>query len=145
MEEDRTRGVTLLELLALLAVLAVLVGTVAPHMRGMMGGLELRAGTLRLASALTRARYAALAHGRDWWVRVVDEASFESGPDGAGASRTRLPAGVRFVSATSGGEVRFRPNGWADNATFTLGRGPSERAVVVNQRGRITVRAGAGS
>ena len=142
---DRVRGVTLLELLVVLGLFAVLAGVAAPHVSGMTGALELRSGALRVASALTRARFAALAHGQAWWVRVVDESTFEVGPEGASASRTRLPGRVRFLGATSGGDVRFRPNGWADNATFTLGRDHDARSVVVNQRGRVTVRDGGAS
>jgi len=145
MKIDRTRGVTLLELLVVLALLGAAAGVAAPHVYGMMERLEVRAGALRVASAFTRARLAALAHGRPWRVRIVDARTLTVGPDGAPARRVHLPGAVRFVGATSGGEVRFRPNGWAENATFTLGRGPRARSVVVNQRGRITVRSAGGS
>jgi len=139
---DRARGVTLLELLVLLGLFSVLAGAAAPYASQMMGALELRAGALRVASGFSRARFAALAHGRPWRVRVVGPAAFEVGAEGEEPGRIALPGRVRFVGATSGGDVRFRPNGWAENATFTLGRGNEMRAVVVNQRGRVTVRAG---
>ncbi len=140
---EGTRGVTLLELLVLLGLLAVLAGAAAPYVATMMGGLELRSAALRVAGALTSARYASLADGRPWWVRVVDETTFEVGAEGADFARTRLPGRVRFLAATSGGHVRFRPTGWAENATFTLGSDEGQRRVVVNQRGRVSVRAGA--
>ena len=139
MKVDRTRGVTLLELLVF-GLLSLFAGAAVPQLSSMMGMLELRAGALRMASALTRARFAALAHGEPWWVRVVGPSAFEVGPEGIAPVRTQLPGNVRFVAVTSGGEVRFGPNGWAENATFTLGYAEHERSVVVNQRGRVRLR-----
>lgn len=142
---DRRRGVTLLELLVLLGLFGVLAGAAVPYVSPMVRALEVRAGAIRVASALTRARVAALANGRPWSVRVVGPSTFEIGGEGAPAERTQLPASVRFLAVTSGGEVRFRPNGWAENATFTLGAEGEVRRVVVNQRGKVTVRTGVGS
>jgi Tfp pilus assembly protein FimT len=142
MAKDPSRGVTLLELLVLLGLLSVLAGAAAPRVTGMMDALELRAGAVRLASTLVRARLAALADGRAWWVRIVDARAFEIGPEGGEPSRAELPGRVRFVGATSGGDVRFAPSGWAENATFTLRRDHLARSVVVNQRGRVRIAAG---
>jgi len=142
---DRHRGFTLLELLVLLGLFGVLAGAASVYVSPMVRGLEVRTGAVRVASALTRARVAALADGRPWSVRVVGPSTLEIGEEGAPAQRTELPSRVRFLSVTSGGDVRFRPNGWAENATFTIGSEDEVRRVVVNQRGRISVRSGAGS
>ncbi len=139
---DRRRGFTLLELLVLLGVLGIVALASAPHVAAMRSALELRAASLRVASEMTRARYGALAEGRTWWVRVVDATTLEVEPEGGDATRARLPGQTRFVASTSGGDVRFRPNGWGENATFTLGARGERRRVVVNQRGRIEVRPG---
>ena len=134
----RTRGTTLLELLVVLGLLSVVLGTVSPRLSEVLAGVELRSGAWRLSSALMRARFGALAHGNIWSVAVTDPSAFEVGSV-AGVERISLPGRVRFLRATSGGEVRFRPNGGAENATFTLGHGARTRAVVVNQRGRVSV------
>ncbi len=137
---DRRRGFTLLELLVLLGLLGVVVLASIPHASAMRSALELRSAALRVASELTRARYGALAEGRAWWVRIVDESTLEVGPEGGATTRSRLPGQSRFVASTSGGDVRFQPNGWGENATFTIGRGAGRRSVVVNQRGRVEMR-----
>lgn len=135
-----TSGVTLLELLVALGLFGVLVGTAAPYVSTIRASLEVRSSALRVAAALRRARVAALSEGRAWSVRVVDGTSFDVGADGGGAARTRLAGRARFVSATSGGDVRFRPSGWAENATLVVGIEDDVRRVVVNQRGRVVIR-----
>jgi type II secretory pathway pseudopilin PulG len=132
----------LLEAVVVLGLAAVLSATVAPSISVMMGGLELRAAAVQLASALVRARVAALGEGRPWRVRVSDSrSSFEVGPLDGPLVAESLPGNVRFSRATSGGEVLLAPTGWAENATFTLERSGREREVVLNQRGRVTLRA----
>lgn len=141
MERKDSRGVTLLELLVTLAVIGLMAGAAWPRLTAMGAGLELRAGIIRLASAFLRARTAALARGRAWEVRVVDDRTFVVGAVGEDGVRTELPPGVRFVRSTAGGVVRFSPSGGAGNATLVLAAGGLRRSVVVNQRGRVSVRA----
>lgn len=136
----RACGTTLLELLVVLGLIALVLAAVSPRMGDVLAAAELRSGALRLSSALTRARFAALAQGSPWLVRVVDERSFTVGSP-AGVDHIRLPGLVRIVATTSGGDVRFQPNGWAENATFTLEHHGRVRRVVVNQRGRVVVGA----
>ena len=133
-------GFTLLELVLVLALLAVMAGVAAPGLAAFQGGLELRSGAMRVASALLRARMGALADGAPWELRVIGPSSFEVGPEGSEPGQEILPGGVVFARVTSGGDVRFQPTGRADNATFTLARSGQEREVVVNQRGRISLR-----
>jgi prepilin-type N-terminal cleavage/methylation domain-containing protein len=142
MERKDSRGVTLLELLVTLAVIGLMAVAAWPRLTAMGAGLELRAGVMRLASAFLRARTAALARGRAWEVRVLDDRTFAVGAVGEAAVRTELPPGVRFVRSTAGGVVRFSPSGRAGNATLVLAASGLRRSVVVNQRGRVSVRAG---
>jgi len=134
------RGVTLLDVLVTLGIAAVIAASAAPRVFDLLGGLELRAGAMRVSSAFVRARLAALSEARTWVVRTAGDHTIEIGPLDEEATREDLPGLVRFARATSGGEVRFAPSGWAENATFTVARGDRERAVTVNQRGRVTLR-----
>lgn len=140
MKKKVVSGVTLLELLVTLAVFGAMAGSAWPHVSAMRAGLELRAGVLRLTSALLRARTAALAGGRAWEVRVVDDRTFAQGAVGEDGVLTTLPSGVRFVHWTAGGVVRFSSAGRAGNATWILAAGDLRQSVVINQRGRVSVR-----
>lgn len=142
---DRMRGVTLLELLVVLGLFGVFAGAATPYFAAMRSGLEARSSALRVAGALTRARFGALAENHAWRVRVVGPSTLEVGREGAPPAVERLAGRARFLSFTSGGDVRFRPDGWAENATFTVVSGREVRRVVVNQRGRVSVRAGVSS
>ena len=142
---DDVRGVTLLELVVLLGVLSILGGLASPKFAGALEGLELHSGALRVVAELRRARHGALAEGRVWALRRIDARTFSVGPQDGPQRTISLPARVRFTATTSGGEVLFRPGGWAENATFEVGLNGSFRAVVVNQRGRISLRRESGS
>ena len=131
-------GCTLLEALVVLAVIAVVAGAAVPHAAGIASGIDLRSGALRLASALIRARAAALREGRSW-VLEASERDFVLGPRGAPEQRESFPGRVRLRAATSGGDVRFAPDGTAENASFVLALEGQERRVVVNQRGRVNL------
>ena len=120
-----------------MALFALLVGSATPSLQEAASGLRLRDASLRFVAALERGRAAALAQGRTWYVKA-DGASFTAGPLGEPGIREVLPGGAVFTATTSGGEVRFSPNGIAENATFTLGLATSTRRVVVNQRGKVT-------
>ena len=138
------QGFTLLEVLVVLSILAILAGSAWPRVAALRQGLEVRSATLIVASLLTRARYAAMAKGRAWYVRVASPSTLEVGPVDGVLVPTTLPPGASVLGATSGGDVRFRPNGSAENATFRIGRDAVERWVVVNQRGRVSVREASG-
>jgi prepilin-type N-terminal cleavage/methylation domain-containing protein len=131
-------GFTLLEALVVIAVLALLGGAVAPHAAGIVAGIDLRAGALRLAAALVRGRMAALREGRVW-VLAASERGFALGPEGEPGAPERFPGRVRLRRASSRGDVRFSPDGTAENATWTLALDGRQRRVVVNQRGRVHV------
>jgi Tfp pilus assembly protein FimT len=129
---------TLLETLVVLAVAGVLVGAAVPRAAGVLTEHELRGAAVRVAGAMIRGRAAALRDGRTW-VLAAEGRSITLGPLGEAGAREGLPGRVAIVAATSGGEVRFSPDGAAENATFTLALDARERRVVVNQRGRVTL------
>lgn len=135
---SRQRGWTLLETIAALGVVAIVVAGAVPAASGVLAALELRAGVVRVASAMIRGRIAALREGRIW-VLAAGPRELSLGPLGEEPVREMLPGRVRVLSATSGGEVRFAPSGTAENATFTLAVGVQEERVVLNQRGRVTL------
>lgn len=135
----RAGGFTLLEALVVLAVIAVVVGAAVPRAAGIAAGIDLRSGAIRLASALIRARAAALREGRSW-VLEASERGFTLGPRRAPEQqRETFPGRVRLRAATSGGDVRLAPDGTAENASFVLVLDGQERRVVVNQRGRVHI------
>jgi prepilin-type N-terminal cleavage/methylation domain-containing protein len=132
------RGFTLLEGIVVLAIAAVLCGAAVPYAAGVLAELELRNASVRVAAALVRGRSAALRDGRTW-VLLAAGRTLSLAPLGAQGERESLPDRVAVASSTSGGEVRFSPNGLAENATFRIVLGARERRVVVNQRGRISL------
>jgi type II secretory pathway pseudopilin PulG len=134
----RQSGLTLLETIATLGVVAIVIAAAAPHASGMLAALELRAGAVRVASAIVRGRIAALREGRTWVLETTPQ-ELRLGPLGVEPVRETLPGRVRIRAATSGGEVRFAPSGTAENATFTLAVDDREERVVLNQRGRVTL------
>jgi prepilin-type N-terminal cleavage/methylation domain-containing protein len=131
-------GFTLLELLVAIGLLASLTAIAAPGFRTLAGEWELRAAAMRVAGTLGRARFGALRGAQSWSVRAAGDA-LHFGPGAAPPLRVSMPAGI-VVSANSGGEVRFSRAGYAENATFLLVGTTGERRVVVNQRGRITLK-----
>ncbi|MEO2167028.1 MAG: GspH/FimT family pseudopilin [bacterium] len=131
-------GFTLFELLVAIGLLAILAALAAPGFRTLAGGWQLRAAALRVAGTLTQARAGALRGSESWSVRTAGDALL-FGPDLATPQRVALPAGI-LVSVNSGGTVRFSRTGYAENATFRLLGEQGERRVVVNQRGRITLK-----
>jgi type II secretory pathway pseudopilin PulG len=135
---SRQRGLTLLEAIATLGIVAVVIVAAAPRASGVLAALEVRAGAVRVASAMIRGRIGALREGRTW-VLAAGARELALGPLGEEPVREKLPGRARVRSATSGGEVRFAPSGLAENATFTLGVDGREERVVLNQRGRVTL------
>ena len=133
-------GFTLLELIAGLAVLGSLAVAAVLGASAALSGVRVRAASVQLFSAFVRAREAAMAEGRTWEVRRVNERVIAVGPTGTTAVEETLPEGTRVASATAGGRVRFATSGTADNATFVVESGGAEqRRVIVNQRGRVTL------
>ena len=132
------RGFTLLESVVVLAIAAIVCGAAVPYAAGVLTELELRNGAVRVAAALVRARSAALRDGRTWVVLAAGR-TVSIGPLGGEGQHESLPGRVEVGGSTSGGEVRFSPNGMAENATFQIVLGARERRVIVNQRGRITL------
>jgi type IV fimbrial biogenesis protein FimT len=129
-------GASTFELMAAIALVAILTGAAVPSLRQSASGVQLRSASVQLAAALLRARTAAMIEGRTWSV-VAETSSYTVGPLGERGEREKLPAGVQFVAANSGGDVRFSPSGTAENATLTLGVASLTRDVVVNQRGKV--------
>jgi len=131
-------GLTLLETVVVLALAATLCGAAAPYAAGVLAELELRDAAVRVAAALVRGRSAALRDGRTWVV-VAAGRTLSLGPVGDEGERETLPRRVEIAASTSGGEVRFSPNGMAENATFIVAVDGRSRRVIVNQRGRVTL------
>jgi type II secretory pathway pseudopilin PulG len=140
---DRARraspGWSLIECLAGLALMALVLAAAVPSVSSALASLRLRAAAIQVGAALARVRSGAVAEGRPCELRVVGDDGLELGVVGETLARERLPRGVVFAGATSGGAVRVSPSGVAENATFTLASGGLERRVTLNQRGRITI------
>ena len=136
---DGQLGASLVETVVMLGVAGILLGAAWPHAADFLDVVELRSAAVRFAAALSRGRTAALTEGRAWRLRIDGTSRFVMAPLDDDAPPERLPDGVFFAGATSGGDVRFFPSGLVDNATFTLGVGDARRRVIVNQRGRVTV------
>lgn len=128
-------GFTLLECLIVLAILAILGATTIPQVGAISGQWRLRSAGIRLSAELVRARWGALRAAEPWTVRPTTTGlRIEKGQNDV--ATVALPPGI-MVSVNSGGDVRFLPNGSAENATFRLVNAWGERRVVVNQRGRV--------
>jgi type II secretory pathway pseudopilin PulG len=132
-------GWSLIECLAGLALTALVLAVAVPSVSSALASVRLRAAAIQVGAALARVRSGALAEGRPFELRVVGEDGLELGAVGGAPARERLPRGVVFAGATSGGAVRVSAAGVAENATFTLAIGGLERRVTLNQRGRITI------
>ncbi len=128
----------MVEVVLTLTFFAIVTAAAAPSIVAARTGVELRSAALGLVGAMVRARRGALAEGRSWQVRVR-EYRVDLIPAGVGGSSELLAGGARLVAATSGGDVRFFPDGLAENATFTLELAGQRRSVIVNQRGRLRV------
>ena len=110
--------------------------------------LQLDTGLHQVATDLESARTAAIASAHR--VRLVftvgtDRYGRELADDAGQYHRDLdrfLPRGIRIQSANNGATVVFSARGDAQNATITLtDGGGTSRALVINQRARITIQA----
>lgn len=145
---SKRAGFSLIDLLVALAVAAVVVGTAVLGWARVDAAMQLDTGLHQVAVDLQAARTVAIASAHR--VRVV----FTVGSDRYGRDLADdagqyhrdvdriLPRGIRVLTANAGAMVVFSARGDAQNATITLAdpRGTS-RALVINQRGRITILA----
>jgi Tfp pilus assembly protein FimT len=142
------RGFSLVETVVAVGVLTVTAGLAAAGWQRFRDAVGLESGLRQVAADLQAARTLALASAGA--VRLVFQAGaagyVRERADDAGvfrvdATRT-LPAGVRIAAINSEGDLAFSSRGTAENGTLTLrGRHGVRRAVVLNQRGRVTVQA----
>ncbi len=128
----------MIEVVLILTLFGIVTAAAVPSMVAARTGVELRSAALGLVGAMVRARRGALAEGRSWQVRVRDR-RVDLIPAGVSGSSELLAGGAELAGATSGGDVRFFPDGLAENATFTLELRGQRRSVIVNQRGRLRV------
>ena len=137
---------SLLELVIAMGLAVLLSSAAALALPRIDAAMQLDTGLRQIAADLQSARTLAVASARR--VRIVftvgtDRYGRELADDGGQYHRDLdrfLPRGIRVLTANSGAMVAFSARGDAQNATITLAdtRGTS-RALVVNQRGRITI------
>jgi len=142
-------GFTLLELLVVLVIISLLAGFVGPRLGGSLTRLNLKTGSKQVASALRYARsqaasrcvtYRVLLNFEDREVTVQVPERSDSTGEGDGVSHInedspkerskhfKLPKGVRFDQAVSGGEtwdagtfqLAFYPDGGSSGGSVTL-------------------------
>ncbi len=139
---------SLVELIVTIGVAAVLLASAVLALPRVDAAMQLDTGLRQVAADLQMARTTAIASAHR--VRIVftvgsDRYGRELADDGGQYHRDLdrfLPRGIRVLTANAGAMVVFSARGDAQNATITLAdtRGTS-RAVVVNQRGRVTILA----
>ncbi len=143
-DEGLESGHTLFELIVALALSGIIAASAVEAARGLKHELDLAAGRMVVfrAAALTRR----LARTRsEAFVMTTETGSgmFSVLPQNRSADgnthRLELPSGVIVSRATAGGQIRFRADGSADNATITLTstNSAAPRTVIINQRGMI--------
>ncbi len=125
----RTAGFTLVELAVVLFIVAALAALVAPSFSRTMVSARLRASASDVRAAFAKARYLAVAAGRERSV-VFDLDKEEYGLDNEAVRRgfpdpIRL-GGVRLTGEAAEGteaKVRFFPDGTADDAEVSVESG----------------------
>jgi Tfp pilus assembly protein FimT len=135
-------GLTVLELIVTLGLLTIVTAIGVSSLAASLAALRLPLGARQLADDLYAARSTALLRNTPARITFTDTAyriAFAAGePADHGAD---LPPGIRIVERPRAGLLRFFPSGLADNGTVVLAASSGRRrTVVVNQRGRITVR-----
>ena len=137
----RDHGVTLAELLVVIAMLGLLLTASLPGLAGQLAAARLPLAARTLAAHLGLARTNAVLRNSRATVTFTENGyvvRYESGTPATTAA-TLLP-GIHVQRTPVSGVVRFHPSGIAENGTVILvGASGDTRAVVVNQRGRITV------
>jgi len=139
---------SLVELIVAIGVAAVLLSSAVLALPRVDAAMQLDTGLRQIAADLQAARTTAIASAHR--VRIVftvgtDRYRRDLADDGGQYHRDLdrfLPRGIRILTANAGAVVVFSARGDAQNATITLAdvHGTS-RAVVINQRGRITILA----
>jgi len=142
------QGFSLVELVVTIGIAGVLLAGAVLALPRVDAAMQLDSGLCQVAADLQSARTTAIASAHR--ARVVftvgsDRYARERADDGGQYHRDLdrfLPRGIRVLTANAGAMVVFSARGDAQNATITLAdaRGTS-RAVVINQRGRITIGA----
>ena len=136
------RGITLAELLLGLGLMSVLATMGAVQVPRFLAALRVPLAARRLATDLHVARATAVA--RNARARIIFTTGgyrvrYERGDPRE--THTALPDTVRIVAVPRSGTLRFWPTGTVDNGTIVLAAtAGGRRAVVVNQRGRVSVR-----
>ena len=143
-------GFSILELVVVTAILVVVAGGAALVWGRVEAAVALERGVRQLAGELGVARALAVASaGR---VRIAlrtgaDRYERQRATDDDGFATDHvvaLPHGIRVASVGSGGDLTFSARGDGENATVVLAdRRGVRRALVLNQRGRVTIEGAA--
>jgi hypothetical protein len=125
--------------------LVVIVGTIAvPRIAALLAAVRLPLAARQLAADLCLARATAVlgnTRARVTFSGATYTVLVEREHIEAPERRVTLPAGVWVAELPASGAFRFFPTGLADNGTVILtGAAGRRRSVVVNQRGRVSVR-----
>jgi Tfp pilus assembly protein FimT len=138
----RAAGVSLGELVIAFGIAALLAAIAASSLARTLTALRLPLAASQLAADLHVARGTAVRRNTRALVTFAARAYTVAYDRGEPAAVTmRLPEGIRVTSLPRSGVLRFFPAGNADNATVVLESATgAARSVVVNQRGRISIR-----
>jgi hypothetical protein len=135
-------GLTALELIITLGIIAILTAIGVSNLSALLGALRLPVGARQLADDLGTARSTAVLRNtlaRITFTNTGYTIRFAAGEPAE--HRADLPPGIQIVQTPGSGLLRFFPSGLADNGTVMLAATSGRRrTVVVNQRGRITIR-----
>ena len=134
---SRRDGFTLLESLVALVLAGVLLGSSVVALTALLESARLAGAARSLAATLRLARGRALAGGSTVEARFDPGRSLYEIGSAAAPEVHSLPPSVRFAGLPARGRLVFGALGTAENGTVTLGAGPRQRSVVVNQRGRV--------
>jgi Tfp pilus assembly protein FimT len=126
----------LLEAVFGLGLAAVVSGIGAVQLPELVTAVRLAGAARTLATTLRLARAQAIAGDAAVEVRFDARGSYDAP---AFTVPTVLPVGVRFAALPARRRILFGPLGSAENGTVTLAATAGQRAVVVNQRGRVRV------
>jgi len=136
------RGITLAELLLVLGLVSILSTVGAIEVSRFLASLRVPLAARQLATDLHVARATAVA--RNARARITFTTGgyrirYERG--NPRETHAALPNAVRIVTAPRSGTLRFWPTGTVDNGTIVLAAmNGGQRAIVVNQRGRVSIR-----
>jgi type II secretory pathway pseudopilin PulG len=144
-QRDRSygqRGITLAELLLGLGLISVLTTMGAIQVPRLLAALRVPLAARQLATDLHVARGTAIARNARAWITFTTSGyrvRYERGDPRE--TLAALPDTVHIVAVPRSGTLRFWPTGTVDNGTIVLAAGAGgQRSVVVNQRGRVSIR-----